>query len=435
MTTIFAEGSPDRSITEDVKRQAVRAAIAHAGDVSRTLALPPDATRIHSDAGTLTRILYEEIGPQASCDVMPALGTHFPMEWDELRRMFGDAIPLERFCEHRWREDLVRLGAVPSNYVHEVSGGVLHAHMPECEIPVEVNRRLVAGGYTAIFSLGQVVPHEVIGMANGVKNVLVGAGGQQTINRSHFLGAAYGMERIMGRAETPVRDVLNYGFDHCLSGLGIIFILTVMEQVRSRGVVMRGIFVGDDHATFLQAAELSRRVNVTLVEEPQERVLAYLEPAEFKSTWLGNKAVYRTRMMMADGGELTVLAPGVKTFGEDPEIDRLIRRYGYRGTPATVSAVGAQAELRANLSAAAHLIHGSSEGRFRIVYATDPSLMSRREVEGVGFEWRNVADVIREYDVERLSPGPNEGPDGPFYYVDCPALGLWAVRERFETTT
>lgn len=432
MTTIFAEGGPDRIITEQVKRQAVRAAIEHAGDVSRTLALPPDASRIHSDAGTLTRILYEVLGPRASCDVMPALGTHFPMGWDELRRMFGDTIPLESFKEHRWREDLVRLGAVPSDYVHKVSGGVLHPYMPDCEIPVEVDRRLVEGGYTAIFSLGQVVPHEVIGMANGVKNVLVGAGGGQTIHRSHFLGAAYGMERIMGRAETPVRAVLNYGYDRYLRELGIIFILTVMERARSGEVLMRGIYVGDDHATFLRAAELSRRVNVTLLEQPQERVLAYLEPAEFKSTWIGNKAIYRTRMMMADGGELTVMAPGVKTFGEDPEIDRLIRRYGYRGTPATLAAVRAKDELRANLSAAAHLIHGSSEGRFRIVYATDPSLMTRQEVESVGFEWRDVADVIRQYDVERLAPGPQDGPQGGPYYVDCPALGLWAVREKFE---
>jgi hypothetical protein len=82
------------------------------------------------------------------------------------------------------------------------------------------------------------------------------------------------------------------------------------------------------------------------------------------STWLGNKAVYRTRMAMADGGELIILAPGVKEFGEDHEIDRLIRKYGYRGTPATLAAVKANEELRNNLSAAAHLIHGSSEGRF-----------------------------------------------------------------------
>jgi nickel-dependent lactate racemase len=427
MTTIFAEGGPERAITQETKREAVRAALDYAEDCNRTLVLPPDGTRIHSDAGTLTRMLYNEMGEAATCHVMPALGTHFPMEWDELQEMFGTDIPMENFLEHRWRDDLIRLGVVPSDYVHEVSEGVLHEHMPNCEIPVEINRRLVEGGYGAIFSIGQVVPHEVIGMANGVKNVLVGAGGQNTINRSHFLGAAYGMERIMGRPETPVRDVLNYGYENYVADLGVIFILTVMAPADSGEMVMKGIYVGDDHETFVRAAELSQQVNITLLDEAPEHVVAYLEPAEFKSTWLGNKAVYRTRMAIADDGQLTVVAPGVKTFGEDPEIDRLIRGYGYRGTPATLRSVAEQEELRANLSAAAHLIHGSSEGRFRIVYATEPGLMSREEVEGVGFEWRDVNDVLREYDVENLPDGPNDG----FYYVSCPALGLWSVREKF----
>jgi len=429
MTTFFAEGGPDRTITDEVKRRAVRAAVQAAGDVSRMLVLPPDHTRLHSDAGRLTCMLYHEVGAGAQFDVMPALGTHFPMDRDELRKMFGEEIPFERFKEHRWRDDLLRLGTVPAEFVHQVSGGCLREYVPDCEIRVEVNRRLIEGGYTAIFSVGQVVPHEVIGMANGVKNILVGTGGPDTINKTHFLGAAVGMERIMGRAETPVRAVMNYAFDHYLKDLGILFILTVMDRDEAGQVIMRGIYVGDDHATFLQAAELSRQVNVTLMDEPQERVVAYLEPAEFKSTWLGNKAVYRTRMMMADGGELTVIAPGVKTFGEDPEIDRLIRRFGYRGTPATLQAVRDNDELRANLSAAAHLIHGSSEGRFRIVYATDPSLMTRQEVESVGFEWRDVNDVMRQYDVGNLPDGPNDG----FYYVSCPALGLWAERRKFET--
>lgn len=428
MTTIFAEGAPDRVISQKTKTEAIVAAIDMAGDTSRTLALPPDGTRIYSDAGNLTRILYRQTAGAERFHVMPALGTHFPMEWPALERMFGTQIPFDQFKEHRWREDLIRLGVVPADYVHQVSDGVLREHLPDCGIPVEINLRLIEGDYTAIFSIGQVVPHEVVGMANGVKNVMVGAGGQNTINRTHFLGAAYGMERIMGRAETPVRDVFNWGFEHYLGELGVIFVLTVMARDAGGKLVMRGIYVGDDHQTFLQAAELSQQVNIELLEEPQQQMVTYLEPAEFKSTWIGNKAIYRTRMAMADGGTLTVVAPGVKTFGEDPEIDRLIRRFGYRGTPATLRAVATHAELRPNLSAAAHLIHGSSEGRFRIVYATDPSLLSRQEVEGVGFEWRDVHEAIREYDVENLPDGPSDG----FFYIGNPALGLWATRDKFE---
>ncbi len=425
MTTALAEGGPDAVLDEQAKRRAVRAALELAGDVSRVLALPPDASRIHSDAGTLTPMLYQEAGAD-TFDVMPALGTHYPMTPDDLRRMFGTVIPLDAFMEHRWRDGLVRLGVVPADFVHEVSDGVLRESMPDYDVPVEINRTIVEGGYTATFSIGQVVPHEVVGMANGVKNVLVGAGGRDTINRTHFLGAAFGMERMMGRADTPVRAVLNYAHDHYLKDLRVVYVMTVMEQ-RGADVVMRGLFVGDDTETFDRAAELSRQVNVNVLDEAPERVVADREPEEFRSTWLGNKAVYRTRMAIADGGELVVIAPGVRTFGEDPDIDRLVRRYGYHGTPTTLESVAQEEELRANLSAAAHLIHGSSEGRFRIVYATDPGLLSREEVEGVGFEWRDVADALRQYPVDELADGDN----GEFYFVSRPALGLWAARGRF----
>ena len=427
MTVIFAEGGPHRVITAEVKRHAVRAALRHAGDTSRVLVLPPDSSRPHADAGTITQMLYEEAGAPAAFHVMPALGTHRPMGAEDLRAMFGPLIPPAAFKEHRWREHLTALGAVPSEYVHQVSGGVLRGLMPDYEIPVEVNRALLEGAYTAVFSVGQVVPHEVAGMANGFKNVLIGIGGQQTINRSHFLGAVYGMERMMGRADTPVRAVLNYAHVHYLAQLGIVYIMTVVAQQTDGRMAVRGIYVGDDEAAFLLAADLSRQVNVTVLDEPQQRTVVYLEPGEFTSTWLGNKAIYRTRMAVADGGELTVIAPGVRTFGEDSRVDRLIRRYGYRGTPATLEAARQDPELRDNLSAAAHLIHGSSEGRFRIVYATSPSLMSRREVEAAGFEWRDVSDVLRQYPPRKLREGANDG----FYYVSCPAMGLWATRDRF----
>lgn len=428
MATVFAQGSIEQAISAETKREAIQAAVRHAGDTSRTLVLPPDGSRPHSGAGTLTRILYEEIGGSGTFHVMPALGTHRPMGREELRQTFGETIPLQAFKEHKWRKDLVRLGTVPSEYVHGVSEGALRDAVPDFDIPVEISKRLVQGGYSAIFSIGQVVPHEVAGMANGVKNVLVGAGGQETINRSHFLGAVYGMERMMGRTDTPVRAVFNYAHEHYLDNLGVLYILTVMARDESGEMLMKGLYVGDDHETFARAAELSQRLNVVLLDRPPQRIVAYLDPAEFKSTWLGNKAIYRTRMAIADGGELIVIAPGVLTFGEDPEIDRLIRRYGYRGTPATLEAVAGNPELRDNLSAAAHLIHGSSEGRFRIVYATDPAHLSREEVESVGFQWRDLSDVLRDYDPTSLSDGPNDG----FYYVGCPALGLWAVRDRFK---
>jgi len=432
VATFVAEGGPDAVIGPEKMKELLASALERVPDASRVLAIPPDITRAHSQAGLLTRMLHELLPGVDTFDVLPALGTHSPMTPTEITRMFGNRIPISAFKRHRWRRDLARLGTVPSEFVHQVSEGVLRPYLPDYEVPVEVNRLLVEGGYTAIFSLGQVVPHEVVGMANGVKNVLVGTGGQETINKSHFLGAVYGMERMMGRSDTPVRRVFNYAHQRYLARLGIIYILTVVGRDAEGRSVMKGMFIGDDTETFEQAAALSQQVNLTLLDEPLRRVVVYLNPQEFRSTWLGNKAIYRTRMAMADGGELIVLAPGVHEFGErsaeDPAIDRLIRKYGYRGTPATLEAVKENADIRQNLAAAAHLIHGSSEGRFKIVYATDPQLLSREEVEGVGFGWMDVQKALTQFDPVQLSDGFNDG----FFFIRDPACGLWALRDQFN---
>ena len=126
--------------------------------------------------------------------------------------------------------------------------------------------------------------------------------------------------------------------------------------------------MGDDAECFERAAALSLECNFQMMDREIKKAVVFLDPHEFRSTWLGNKSVYRTRMAMADGGELVVLAPGVHEFGEDATIDTLIRRHGYCGTPKTLEAVKDDPQLAGNLSAAAHLIHGSSEGRFRIRY-------------------------------------------------------------------
>ena len=194
--------------------------------------------------------------------------------------------------------------------------------------------------------------------------------------------------------------------------------------------VVRGLFIGDDHECFERACALSAEVNVTLLDEEPSRVVVYLDPDEFHSTWLGNKSVYRTRMAIADGGELIVLAPGVRSFGEDPEIDRLIRKYGYRTTPEIMRFVDENADLQANLSAAAHLIHGSSEERFRITYC--PGGLTREEIEGVGYAFADLAPMQQRYDVVALQDGWNTMPDGErIFFVRNPALGLWASRKKF----
>jgi len=240
---------------------------------------------------------------------------------------------------------------------------------------------------------------------------------------------------------SPVRDLVDAAFDRALaSAIDVLWVLTVVEDTDD-GMVLRGLFAGQGSsmasggAAFRAAAELARHVNVTLVDEPFDRVACWLDPVEFHSTWLGNKAVYRTRMALADGGELVVLAPGVRRFGEDDVVDALIRRHGYRGTDAALEAVRTDAEVAVNLGAAAHLVHGSSEGRFRIVWCTDPDAggLTREEVEGVGYEWRSLRAELGRLGVDgSQATGDRVDAAGrSFFYVANPAMGLWSTAERF----
>jgi nickel-dependent lactate racemase len=421
------EGSPQTVVDERRAGELVESLLEQLrrrGPLRRVLLLPPDVTRFHSWAGFLTGLLYQRLHRYAEVAVLPAVGTHAPMTDAEIERMFP-GVPGSIFHVHDWRNGVVPLGEVPAELIHLVSEGKLNF-----SARVEVDRLLVEGNWDVILSIGQLVPHEVIGVANHNKNVFVGAGGSDLINKSHWLGAVYGIERIMGRADSPVRAVLHYASDHLARHLPLVYLLTVRARDAEGGLVTRGLFAGDDRACFYAGAELCRQVNLDRLERAPRKMVVYLDPLEFKSTWLGNKAIYRTRMAIADAGELIVLAPGVREFGEDATIDRLIRRYGYRGTPTTLESVQRQPELAANLSAAAHLIHGSTEGRFSVTYCAGG--LSRAEVEGVGFRWGDLEAMQRRYSPEKLHDGWNTLPDGEeIFYISNPALGLWGTAERF----
>jgi len=394
------------------------------GSRKNVLVVPPDFTRFHSRAGELSSLIYKYYRENLK-DILPALGTHSPMSANQLKEMFMD-VPAQLFRIHDWRNDIETIGTVPGEFVSQITEGALSYPWP-----AQLNKLICSGKHDLILSVGQVVPHEVIGMANYNKNLLVGTGGPEGINKSHFVGAVYGMERIMGRYNNPVRDLLNYAASQFMGHLPIVYVHTVIGREESGRLVIRGLFIGDDEEVFRLAAELSLKVNFTVLEKPLKKVVVYLDPSEFKSTWLGNKSIYRTRMAMADEGELVVLAPGLKEFGEDQEIDRLIRKYGYRGTPATLEALKLNEDLSRNLSAAAHLIHGSSEGRFRITYC--PGHLTREEIESVNFGFADPGLMLKKYDPSKLSEGFNMMSNGEeIFYISNPALGLWTGRDRIK---
>lgn len=420
----YQSGSENTVIGPNELEYGVYSALVKLGQKKKVLVLPPDFTRFHSRAGDITTLIYKYYRENLS-DILPALGTHSPMTAAEIAEMFK-GVPAELFRIHDWRNDVVTVGTVPGDFISDITEGKLSYSWP-----AQLNKLLVNGKHDLIISIGQVVPHEVVGMANYNKNLFVGTGGPEGINKSHFVGAVYGMERMMGKADTPVRKLLNYASDNFIKDLPVVYIQTVIGRDDKGELVIRGLYIGDDYEVFKLASDLSIKVNFIVLDKPIDKAVVYLDPSEFKSTWLGNKSIYRTRMAMADDGELVILAPGLREFGEDKEIDRLIRKYGYRGTPATLKALDENPELMDNLSAAAHLIHGSSEGRFSITYC--PGHLSKQEIESVNFKYAVLDEMLKKYDPAVLTEGVNRMPDGEeIYYISNPAVGLWASKDKLR---
>jgi nickel-dependent lactate racemase len=430
--TYAAEGGACRELSGGELNDLFSAAFSAARDAAGgksgpVLILPPDITRVHSRAGLLAAAAYAESG---SALVMPALGTHTAMNAAERSRMFP-GIPQDAFRVHDWRRGVVELGRLKADWVEKTCEGAVRY-----DWPVQVNRLLRDGGFSLVVSIGQVVPHEVTGMANHAKNILVGTGGKEAIDKSHYAGACYGMERIMGRTDTPVRALFDEGmrrFGRLLPP--ILYVLTVIGRKTDGGLAARGLFIGFGRDCFERAASLARRVNVETLDEPVRKAVVYLDPEEYRSTWLGNKAVYRTRMAMADGGELVVMAPGLERFGEDSGMDDLIRTYGYRSAAGIKEMAKKEKRLGGNLGAAAHLIHGSGEGRFTVRYCPGPGL-DRKAIEGAGYEWGCLEETLACYNPQTLHPGWNDingTGDGTerIFFIPNPALGLWVEKGRF----
>lgn len=416
---LFSRGSEDTILSDQDLRDGLTQALDALGPKTRVCALPPDGTRAHARAGILTSQLYDYYGSSLSC-VIPALGTHRSMGQDEFERMFP-GVPYSLHRAHEWRTGLTELGRVPKEFISEISEGAC-----SFDWPAQINRHIVEGGYELIVSIGQVVPHEVVGMANHSKNLFIGTGGIEAINRSHWLGAVCGIERIMGKLDTPVRAVLDYALKNFAQALPMLWVLTVVGPLADGTMVTRGLFIGTGRSCLEQAAKLSEAVNIQHLEKPIERALVWLDPSEYRSTWLGNKAIYRTRMAMADGGNLTIIAPGIRCFGEDSGIDSMIRKHGYCGTKACMNLV-ASGVLAEHLAAAAHLIHGSSEGRFSVTLAAGG--LSKEDVQSVGYQWADCNDLAQRFKIATLRDGYNDSPDGPLYFIRNPALGLWSAQK------
>lgn len=423
-----ADALSEEQIKEAARRLVEEAQKRIAPRLKRVLLLPPDLTRAHSGVGKVTEWVYQEIlarEPNAHVRVIPTLGQHVPHTEEENKWMFG-SIPNEIILPHDWRGGVSHVGEIPASLVHETTGGVA-----DWAIPVDLNSTLIDEPWDLIVNLGHVVPHEVLGFANHNKNYFIGLGGKETICASHIAAAVYGIENNLGCLVTPLRACFNYAEDTLLQHLPDVYLQIVMQRDAQNRLVTSGIFVGDDLDTYLQAARLSREQNITLFEKPVKKMVTVMQADEFRATWVANKAVYRTRMAIADGGELLIIAPGVERFGEQPEVDALIRKYGYKGTPRTLALYKTEADMQAIPHGVAHLIHGSSEGRFTITYA--PGHLSKEEIEQAGYQYADVNEMQKRYAPAVMKEGWNTMPDGEeVFYISTPSAGLWSTKAKLH---
>lgn len=416
--------SEDRSIEDRQIRKALIAAVESAGQGKPILIIPPDITRINSGAGKISELIWKEYGKRVK-DILPALGTHKPMTANEISLMYG-TVPHKLFRQHSCHRDIITLGKIPASFIKEATGGKLNYNWP-----VQVNKLIIDHSQSLIISIGQVVPHEVTGMANYNKNIFIGCGGYESINKSHYMAAVYGIENLLGRARNPVRKLINRGDNLFAGQLNILYVLTVIDSDPDGRPSMKGLFIGSDIECFMKASSLSSRLNINVIEKEPAKMLVCLKPREYRSTWLGNKAIYRTRMAIADKGELIIIAPGIREFGEDKIIDRLIRKYGYRTPEEIMHLVKENADLQENLGAAAHLIHGSPDNRFKVTYCTQKML--EKDIRSAGFDYADIEETRDKYNTENLREGFNINHEGEeFYYIPDPGMGLWSTRKKIN---
>ena len=390
----------------------------------RVLLLPPDITRMHSGAGRLTEMLYQLVrrrGRRARhSHARPARAAHAGGKPADVRLDSERADSRPRLAR--------RLRARRRDF-RPASSTKPPTAPPIGRLPIVLNRMLMEEPWDLIINVGHVVPHEVLGFANHNKNYFIGLGGKDLICAAHMAAASCGIENNLGNLITPVRACFNRAEDDYLGKLPDLYVQVVLARNQHDQLVHTGVYVGDDLETYLDAARQSREQNITVFDEPVEKIVCVMQGDEFFSTWVANKAVYRTRMALADGGELVIIAPGLKRFGEQPEVDAFIRKYGYVGTPRVMEQYRDNADMQDLAHATAHLIHGSSEGRFKITYA--PGHLTKDEIEGVNFATPISARRSHRYQPDECKQGWNTTADGErFYFIPTPSAGLWATQEK-----
>ncbi|MFC1840197.1 lactate racemase domain-containing protein [Thermodesulfobacteriota bacterium] len=313
-------GKPDTSLSEQdvlsiLKEGLPRELVSD----KRILVLTPDSTRT-CPLPMMIREIAQVVGSRiAQLDFMVALGTHQPMERDEILSLYGltdetseKLLPGSRFMNHRWDlpDTLTVIGRLDEDDVEAVSGGRFRN-----SVDVSINRHVF--DYDLILILGPVFPHEVAGFSGGDKYLFPGVSGGDFLHFTHWLGAVVTNWGTIGIQNTPVREAITRA-----AGLVSVPRLCVSMVVKP-GMELAGLYVGETAESWAAAAELSAQIHILYKDNPFNTVLGTASPM-YEEIWVAGKVMYKLEPVVADGGTLIIYGKHINRVS-DTWGDQIIR--------------------------------------------------------------------------------------------------------------
>ncbi len=303
---MIGQGNPERTLTDEQIRAIVAAAAdAISPDGRSVLAIVPDRTRT-CPLPKIARMLREALAGRAKrLDFLIALGTHPPLDEEQIHRLFGvkpgkwaETFGASRAFNHDWQDaaGLRHVGRLSEAEVDEITGGLFRM-----EVPVSVNRLIF--DYDRVLICGPVFPHEVVGFSGGNKYFFPGICGPELLNFFHWLGAVITNPKIIGTKHTPVRQTI----DRAAAMLSLDKHALCMVVA---GDGLHGLYFDTPERAWAAAADLSSKVDVVYVDRPFDSVLA-AAPAMYDDIWTAGKCMYKMECVVADDGELIIHAPHV----------------------------------------------------------------------------------------------------------------------------
>ena len=310
---LIGQGDPDRLLTQAEIRGLAAEALDRAGlEGRRVLVLVPDGTR-SAPLGLFFRIFHELLGGRAArLDYLIALGTHQPLGREAVLGRFGlgpddleRLYPKVRVYNHEWEKPgtFRTVGALAADEL----GALREVLPPGATVPVSLNRKIF--DYDQLIICGPVFPHEVAGFSGGNKYLFPGISGPEVIDATHWLGAMITNWDTIGRKHTPVRAAIDRAAA-CVEIPKLCFSLVVSGKED-----LAGLYIGPPEESWSGAADLSARVHVVYPNRPFQRVLSVI-PEMYEDMWTAAKGMYKVEPVVADGGEVILYAPHIRTVSK-----------------------------------------------------------------------------------------------------------------------